>query len=392
MDDIARGRCADCARAVALLLTITAAPLEAATLVAVATKTAAHSAAADSAKFAPALVATLRLDGRFVGIGSRGAVIEVKTLPPFARLLELLPARDGFGSITLRPPRGGTDSITKLIVTLHAGVALPPLDATIGGLRVVNRYEPRRYIVVEAAQRVSATSLRDLAHDPGVEYVEPNYRYHLADTIPNDPGFASMPLWWFPHVHAPAAWDVVQECPHPIAIIDTGIDLVHPDLKDNLWRNPGEIAGNYLSDDGNGYVDDVYGYDFANGSADPQDHDGHGTPVAGLVAARGNNNTGIAGVCWRAHLIAIRAFKGEVTDLEQVIPAIDYAVGVGARVINASWNARYSDSPKLRQAIEDAGKSGALLSRQRATKAPIATRSTRPNTLPHSISTTSSPS
>ena len=85
-----------------------------------------------------------------------------------------------------------------------------------------------------------------------------------------------------------------------VAVIDTGIDYTHPDLAANIWTNPGEIAGNGVDDDGNGFVDDVHGYDFANDDGDPMDDHGHGTHVAGTIAAVGNNGIGVAGVAWTA--------------------------------------------------------------------------------------------
>ncbi len=139
-----------------------------------------------------------------------------------------------------------------------------------------------------------------------------------------------------------------------VAIIDSGVDLGHPDLRSNLWTNAGEIAGNGADDDGNGFVDDVHGYDFVAGDGDPSDEHGHGTHVAGVLGARGNNAIGVSGVAQRARLMVLRVLDarndGNTTWLAS---AIGYAVANGARVINVSLNTR-TDDPQVAAAIERA--------------------------------------
>src|SRR4051812_34462344 len=99
---------------------------------------------------------------------------------------------------------------------------------------------------------------------------------------------------------AASAWRQTTGGDVTVAIVDSGIDLGHPDLVGNLWTNPGEVPGNGIDDDGNGFVDDVHGYDFVDGDATPQDANGHGTHVAGIVAARGGNGIGVSGGAPRA--------------------------------------------------------------------------------------------
>src|SRR6185436_7521030 len=93
-----------------------------------------------------------------------------------------------------------------------------------------------------------------------------------------------------------------------IAIIDTGVDYTHQDLATNIWQNPGEIAGNGIDDDGNGFIDDVRGYDFANGDNDPMDFAGHGTSGAGCIGAVGDNGVGVAGVNWTVSILPVKVF------------------------------------------------------------------------------------
>src|SRR5690606_30404223 len=145
-----------------------------------------------------------------------------------------------------------------------------------------------------------------------------------------------------------------------VAVIDTGIRSTHLDLATQMWRNPGEIAGNGVDDDRNGYVDDVHGINAINGSGAPADADGHGTHVAGTIGAAANNDGDHVGVAWNVRLMACK-FMGEQGGgfTSDAIESIEYAVEHGARILNCSWGGRgYSRS--LEKAIEAAGRRGAL--------------------------------
>ena len=217
------------------------------------------------------------------------------------------------------------------------GTAIGQSIAGASGFHVVNLDEG---VTVE-------TALALYRADPNVLYAEPDYRISLA-ALPSDPRFDE--LWDFDNVgqtggvidadiDAPAAWDVNTGSGSTIvAVIDTGIDYSHPDLAANSWVNVGEIAGDGLDNDGNGYIDDVFGYDFFNGDGDPMDDNGHGTHVAGTIGAVGDNGIGIAGINWNVQLMGLKFLdasgSGSTSD---AIEAIDYAVANGASVINASW-------------------------------------------------------
>jgi hypothetical protein len=139
-----------------------------------------------------------------------------------------------------------------------------------------------------------------------------------------------------------------------IAVVDTGIDPDHPDMADNLWSNPGEIAGNGIDDDLNGFVDDTWGWDFVGGDADPKDTYGHGTHVAGIAAAVGDNATGILGVAPRAQVMAVRALTDRPAQSSDVIAALLYAAENGADVITNSWGTRALPGGTLDDAVETA--------------------------------------
>ena len=116
-------------------------------------------------------------------------------------------------------------------------------------------------------------------------------------------------------IDAIEAWDIFTGTPDAVvAVIDTGVDYLHADLVDNMWHNPGEIPGDGIDNDGNGYIDDIYGIapaiDAIN--ADPMDYDGHGTHVAGTIGAKGNNGIGVTGVNWDVQMMAINVIEGPV--------------------------------------------------------------------------------
>ena len=161
-----------------------------------------------------------------------------------------------------------------------------------------------------------------------------------------------------------------------VAVTDTGVDYNHQDLINNMWRNPGEIAGDEIDNDGNGYVDDIVGWDFAKDDNKPFDltvsilelltgggNPGHGTHVSGVIAAQYNNTLGISGVAPKAKIMALRFLteKGQGTTAHS-IKAIDYAVANGANIINASWGSEQSEEPdqSLIETIQRAEKAGVI--------------------------------
>jgi subtilisin family serine protease len=173
--------------------------------------------------------------------------------------------------------------------------------------------------------------------DPQVEFAEPNYYRHIRAT-PNDTYYSS--LWGLPKINTPEGWDVSTDCGSAaVALIDSGADYMHPDLAANIWTNTDEIAANGIDDDANGKIDDTRGWDFVYDDNNPMDGNGHGTHVAGIIGAVGNNARGVTGICWNAKIMILRAFdaSGSAT-VADTIEAMDYARQNGAKVINASYS------------------------------------------------------
>ena len=179
---------------------------------------------------------------------------------------------------------------------------------------------------------------------------------------PRDPGFVQQYALADGADHdidAPAAWNALTNCAK-VAVLDTGIQLNHPDLKQNLWTNSKETE-NGLDDDGNGYVDDVQGVDIVTGRGSGNDENGHGTHVAGIIGARGNNDRGISGLCWKVKIVNVRILDAEGRGyVAQQVAGIEYALRAGAKVINCSFGGPDS-SDVMRDAIAEARKQGALI-------------------------------
>ncbi len=144
-------------------------------------------------------------------------------------------------------------------------------------------------------------------------------------------------------------------------MIDIGIRLTHADLAPQLWRNPGEIPGNGIDDDGNGYVDDVFGIDATRDRGDPHDDDGHGTHVAGIIGAAANGGGPVVGTAWQVRLMALKFLNASgVGFTSDAIQCVDYAVAKGARILNLSWGGD-GYSRALHEALRAADAAGALI-------------------------------
>jgi len=213
-------------------------------------------------------------------------------------------------------------------------------------------------------------SINSLAANEQVLLVEPNYIYRINKT-PNDPMLGE--LWGLKNnaqkggragidISAEQAWDIQTGSREVIvAVIDTGIDHTHPDLKNNMWVNEAEKNGlPGVDDDGNGYVDDIYGYDFVNNDGNPMDDHGHGTHCAGTIGAEGDDGAGIVGVAWHVRLMGIKFLSaGGSGTLANAIKSIDYATKMGAHIQSNSWGGG-GFTQLLKEAIERSRDKNAL--------------------------------
>jgi hypothetical protein len=198
---------------------------------------------------------------------------------------------------------------------------------------------------------------------PAIEYAEPDYIPELCD-LPNDTyvdpdqdgiwstgawGQEYEDLWGLKKINADTAWDIAYSQPGAeviVAVIDTGLDCDHEDISANVWINSAELTGETgIDDDGNGYIDDIRGWNFYEDSNNVEDRNGHGTHVAGIIGAVGNNATGICGVAWNSKLMGLPYGSSSVYTAE----AICYAADNGAKILNLSW--RFTTHPYV---IEDA--------------------------------------
>lgn len=247
------------------------------------------------------------------------------------------------------------------------------------------------------AEKSMTSVLAALKNNPAVEYAEPNYIYSVnpikeknfaakkllkspftdfSAPTPDDPSFGK--LWGLRNtgsnepngsagvegadVNALKAWDITKGSRAvKIAVIDTGVDYNHPDLKSNMWSNTAELNGKAgVDDDGNGYVDDIYGYDFANMDSNPMDGNGHGTHCSGTIGAVHDNRIGVAGVMSDVQIMAVKFLGDDGSgSLEGAIKAIDYATMMNVDLMSNSWGGG-GRSQALLDAIQRASDKGII--------------------------------
>lgn len=223
------------------------------------------------------------------------------------------------------------------------------------------------------------SSIADLRSSAQTVFAEPNTIFE-GTRIPNDPDIAK--LWGLNNfgqadnakqtglsgidIDAERAWDITTGSKQVvIAVLDSGVDLTHPDLAPNLWINEVEANGAAgVDDDGNGIIDDINGANFVNVSrptGNPTDDNGHGTHCSGTIGGRGNDGQGIAGVNWNVRIIAVKFLNANGSgSLESAIMAVDYATRMGAKIQSHSW-AGGTYSKLLEEAIQRADAAGVLL-------------------------------
>ena len=264
---------------------------------------------------------------------------------------------------------------------------------SLGGLEI-SKHISKNIAVVKYNEKSSIGSqISKLKQNPNVEYAEPNYIVkaikmkksiweNLNSINTNDPKFNK--LWGLVNtgnnepvssrgnsstsgaagadINAINAWGITKGSKAiKIAIIDTGVDYNHPDLRANIWTNTAEANGiEGVDDDGNGYIDDIHGYDFANKDGDPMDGNGHGTHCAGTIAAVHDNGIGIAGVMAEAEIVGVKFLTDQGSGSSaDAIAAIDYATKIGVDIMSNSWGGGgYSQA--LKDSIVAANRAGII--------------------------------
>ena len=238
-------------------------------------------------------------------------------------------------------------AIDRILVRFKSGTAASRTAAVHAqhSAQVVREYRvPTDLQLVTVPQGATVEQMvEEYRSDPEVLYAEPDYVYQLA-TVPNDPSFGN--LWGMNNtgqlggvvdadINAPEAWNITTGSSNVVlGLLDTGVDYNHQDLAANIFSNPGEIPGNGIDDDGDGWIDDVHGIDAIAETGNPMDTDGHGTHVSGTMAARGNNGTGVVGVNWNAKVVACKAFGPFGGQLSDILQCMDYFLALKTRPNN----------------------------------------------------------
>jgi thermitase len=278
---------------------------------------------------------------------------------PFALRLERLEIRALLSSTSLTgsgvsPP----DPARSLLVRFDAGTSTVAMQAALKAARgtIVQSIPSGPNVVEFSSVAARSAALGRLRANPVVAYAEPDAMVQASALIPNDPLFSND--WGLNggnniDIDAPEAWSIsTGSSAIIVAVIDTGVDLGNPDLSNRLWTNP--------TANSDGFTGDVHGYNFVNNTGNIQDDNGHGSHVTGILAAAGNDGTGIAGVDWNAQIMPLKTLGADGTgSTSAAAQAIVFAVNHGARVISASWGGP-QNSQTLLNAISYANSKGVV--------------------------------
>ncbi len=250
----------------------------------------------------------------------------------------------------------GVENMEQLLPHEKPGRALRKAKAFNGDI-IQERDLSQLYLLQMKEEKAMETQqlVERLAELPEVEYAEPNYKAYIMADVDD---YAAEPLynqqWGLPAINLPQLWgaEKISQKRPVIALLDTGVDITHPDLAANIWTNTAEAEGEEGYDnDNNGFKNDVHGWDFINQTGNIRDFNGHGTHCAGIAAAVGNNGVGITGANPDALIMPITIMQSDGTgDLATIIKGIDYAIAMGADVLSMSIGT-YVTSAAFEQAL-----------------------------------------
>ncbi|MCH8084347.1 MAG: S8 family serine peptidase, partial [Myxococcales bacterium] len=283
----------------------------------------------------------------------------------------------GHGAVSQRRAFVGSGSSPSSIATAAQGAERARQRFAKRAARVPRSREvpdlENIFVVQLAGSTDILQAIAELGAQPGVVYAEPNFLYHTMEILLPDEPFipddrylsedgvhfsegaweqAFPDLWGIEKIRAIEGWnefdldgsgdfDATEIRPGEfvvVAVIDSGLDVDHPEIAANLWRNPAEIPDNAIDDDANGLVDDIIGWDFVDGDATPEDLRGHGTHVSGTIAARGNNLIGVIGVAPWAKIMTLKGLDDSGSGSALALAnSVRYAADMGADIISASW-------------------------------------------------------
>ncbi len=322
-------------------------------------------------EIAPGDIEALAKEGTLLRIVSDGTTIygELEVTGESATVDHLVVTTTTTTAKVVKPDAGEGDLGTQELVD---GDPLAALLKKVPGTKKVTLVMPGTYAVVTTAKAAAFESL------PGVADVDEDI---VLTVSTNDPQYNSQ--WGLNNtgqlisnkagtpgadIGVEDAWAVSQGTGQVVAVVDTGIEVTHPDLADAIWKNPGEICGNGKDDEANGFVDDCNGYDFANNDGtvfDPTSDNRHATHIAGIIAARTNNSVGVAGIAPAAKIMSVKVGNTGSFRLSDGARGIAYAAANGAAVINCSFGTPagtpYDAVSSMGAAIESARAKGVLV-------------------------------
>lgn len=264
--------------------------------------------------------------------------------------------------VTLKPEISVAE---RNVQSLYSAIGTP-VKSTIPSMNIV--------VVSRPSFELLNTSVNVLKENPMITRVTPNYIYR-ANKVPNDELYSK--LWGMKNtgqsdskqegtagfdIGAEQAWDMTTGNKDiVVAIIDTGIKYDHPDLAPNMWVNEAEKNGAAgVDDDGNGYVDDIYGYNFVSNTGDPMDDHGHGSHCAGTIGGKGNDGAGVVGVNWDTRMMAVKFLSADGSGtLEGAVNSIAYATKMGAKILSNSWGGG-GFSQELKDVIDASNAAGTV--------------------------------